>query len=189
MITSKNREKNIFCIEGDWDDDLKNKRSINSALKFLEDSSDIKYIHRNCSTKEEFDKRMEEFIQPKYDDYTIFYLAFHGFRSGIQIGDYDISLDDIADKFENKLSNKMIHFGSCSTLDIDLRHIKRFIKKTNALCVSGFKKEVDFIPSTMFDILYFEMCQQYKRVTYIDNGMNYYYRQLCKELEFRMIYI
>ena len=45
---------------------------------------------------------------------------------------------------------------------VQLAQIKDFINKTGALCVSGFGKNIDFISSTVFDILFFEMCQKYK---------------------------
>jgi hypothetical protein len=99
-----------------------------------------------------------------------------------------LSLDDFADMAEGKLKNKILHLGSCETLNMSKAHIKKILKKTGALCISGFKKEVPFISSTMFDVLYFEMCQYYKQMNVIEKHMKNYYGKLMKELQFVMVY-
>jgi len=78
MKIAKNRTKYIFCLEGDWTDDLRKKESIINALKFLDVNYGIKYIHRNCSTYSEFEYRLNEYKKAIYKNYSICYLAFHG---------------------------------------------------------------------------------------------------------------
>jgi hypothetical protein len=82
----------------------------------------------------------------------------------------------------------MFHFGSCETMNIDKSQITAFLEKTGALCVSGFKKEVPFIPATMLDMLFFEMSQYYKQLPALENAMKRNYRTLMKELDFVMHY-
>lgn len=52
MKTANSYAKQIFCLEGDWHPDLRQKDTIENALKFMETASGmkIKYIHRHCST-------------------------------------------------------------------------------------------------------------------------------------------
>lgn len=191
MKTANSYTKQIFCIEGDWHPDLREKDTIENALKFMETASGmkIKYIHRHCSTHEELQNRIVEYNKRRYNKFSIFYLAFHGVPNGLKLNNKQIlTLDELADMAENKLRNKILHLGSCETLNINRRDIKRFLDKTGALCVSGFKKEVPFVSSTIFDVLYFEMCQYYKQMNTIEKHMKNYYGKLMKELQFVMVY-
>ncbi len=191
MKTATNYAKHVFCIEGDWHPDLRQKDTIENALRFMETASGmkVKYIHRHGSTHQELESRINEYEKKRYDQFTIFYLAFHGVPNGLKLGQKTIlTLDELGDMAENKLKNKILHLGSCETLNIDKRYIKKLLKKTGALCVSGFKKEVPFVSATIFDVLYFEMCQYYKKMDSIEKYMKLYYGKLMKELEFIMVY-
>ncbi len=183
--------KHIFCIEGDWHPDLRQKDTIESALKFMETASGmkIKHIHRHCSTRHELENRMKEYERAIYKQFSIFYLAFHGVPNGLKLDRKNIlTLEELGEMAENKLQNKILHLGSCQTLNIDKRYIKKLLKRTGALCISGFKKEVPFVSSTIFDVLYFEMCQYYKKMDVVEKYMKQYYGKLMKELEFVMVY-
>lgn len=186
----KKNSKNIFCLEGDWNENLKLKSSILPALELLEINNDINAIYKTCSTYEEFENRINQIINDKrkYKSYEIIYLAFHGRKNKIIIGDYDYSLEDIATTFEGKLEDKIIHFGSCKTLAIIEDVATDFLKKTGAKAISGYGKNVSFISSTVVDVLFFEMCQKYDRITTIKENMYQHYRELCNALAFKIYY-
>jgi hypothetical protein len=112
-------------------------------------------------------------------------LAFHGIKNQIFIGDEAYSLEKIAATFEGRLEDKMIHFGSCKTLSIDEDQAKYFLEVTGAKAISGYGKNVDFISSTVVDILFFEVCQKYERIHYIKQNMNKHYSELCSDLDFK----
>jgi hypothetical protein len=191
MKTATNYAKQIFCIEGDWHPDLRQKDTIENALKFMETASGmkIKYIHRHCSTEQELQNRINEYNKRRYNHFSIFYLAFHGVPNGLKLSQKTIlSLEDLAEMAKNKLKNKIVHLGSCETLNISRKEISKFLQTTGALCVSGFKKEVPFVSSTIFDVLYFEMCQYYKQIHIIEKHMKNYYGKMMKELQFVMVY-
>ena len=189
MKFSKHYVKHIFCLEGDWTLDLRKKASIRSSLQFLSDNSNINFIHRTCSTREELAFRMEQFRRKRYEVYSICYLAFHGLQNGIKVGSDFVTLEDLAEMAENKLQDKIIHFGACKALGLNKKYVHQFLKKTKALCVSGYKDDIDFLPSTVFDMLYFEMCQEYRDIRCIDRDMKSYYGRLVKELKFSMHYL
>jgi hypothetical protein len=191
MKTANSYAKQIFCLEGDWHPDLRQKDTIENALKFMETASGmkIKYIHRHCSTPQELENRINEYTKKRYAQFSIFYLAFHGVPNGLKLSPKNIlSLDELAEMADGKLQNKILHLGSCETLNISRPQIKKILKKTGALCISGFKKEVPFVSSTIFDVLYFEMCQYYKQMNVIEKHMKNYYGKLMKELQFVMVY-
>lgn len=191
MKTASSYAKQIFCIEGDWHPDLREKDTIENALRFMETASGtkIRYIHRHCSTQQELEHRINEYTKRRYAAFSIFYLAFHGVPNGLKLSEKNIlSLDELAEMAEGKLHDKILHLGSCETLNISKARIRQFMNRTGALCVSGFRKEVPFVSSTIFDVLYFEMCQYYKQMHVIEKHMKNYYGKLMKELQFVMVY-
>jgi hypothetical protein len=186
---SKYHKKNIFCIEGSWDYNLKNKRSIKAALEFLELNSGIKSIRKDCSTISQFNSLLSTSLQKTYKEYGIIYLSFHGKPGLLKVEKRKkFSLDMISGFLEGKAKDKIIHFGSCSTLDLPPRELRAFWHETGALAISGYTKDIDFIDSTILDILYFRICQNYKKIPLIERDMHLYYRKLIRELGFKMIY-
>ena len=84
--------------------------------------------------------------------------------------------------------NKIVHFGSCNTLDTDERNIKKFLETTHALCVCGFKSDIDFLESSVFDMLLLQKFQEYKDVSAVDRDLKKNYRKLINKLNFRLMY-
>ena len=84
----------------------------------------------------------------------------------------------------NRANGKIIHFGCCSTLNVSKWVINKFLKKTNALAVSGYKTDIDFIESTVYDLLYFQQCQKSFSMKVIEKNMKAYHNKLGKELGF-----
>jgi hypothetical protein len=84
----------------------------------------------------------------------------------------------------------MLIFGSCSTLDIDIRHLKRFLKETGALAIGGYKTDVDWMLSAANELLLFEALQSNE---FSQRGINAIQKKSLdvakrfNELEFRMV--
>jgi hypothetical protein len=193
MKIAKAKHKNIYCIEGNWTHDLRDRRSIKTGLEFLEHNSyskkNVLHIHRQSSSLHEFENLLKESVFKKYDKYSILYLAFHGHEGMLRVGKRStISIDGIAEILEEKAQNKIIHFGSCETLNVKKPQLNRFLKRTGALAVSGYEKTIDFMPSTFLDLLYFQFCQQYQKMYLVEQDVKQYYGKLARELGFKMVY-
>jgi hypothetical protein len=188
MPLAKFYDKHICCLEGDWTEDLSVKQSIVSALDFLEVNSGIKYIHKNCVTREQLQHYILKYTLKKYEKYAVCYLAFHGDPNMIYLGKEKVYLEELEEMARGRFKNMIVHFGSCSTLKIQRNKILRFKEVTGALAVSGYTHDVAFLPSSIFDMLFFEMCQQYRNIYWIDKSMRKYYGNLIKQLGFRFIY-
>ncbi len=184
MKIAKTYNKEVFCLEGDWNKNLKKQTSVQEVLMFLKRNRDIDYIHRHCGTKENLKYYLQQWQLKKYKEYSILYLTFHGKPNQILVGKEIVTLDELAEWLGSNCYNKIIHFGTCHTLKTDKRHIKRFLRKTNALCVCGFGKEIKFVEGCVFDILLIDMLQEFKNITRVRAYIKKYYHSLSNKLEF-----
>jgi hypothetical protein len=189
MRFSKTYNKEVFCLEGDWSRDLKSQTSVQEVLTFLKKNRDIDYIHRHCGNRENLVYYLRQWQLKRYKDYSILYIAFHGKPNQILIGKEVVTLDELAEMLGPNCHNKIIHFGTCHTLNTDLRHIKRFLRNTNALCVCGFGKEIKFVEGCVFDILLIDMFQEFRNITRVTAYIRQYYHSLAKKLEFKLVHL
>lgn len=187
------RAKGVFCLEGAWYPNLKYNRSVRHMLELLSACEGARHIYKDCATMEELRFYLENWSQKRYRDYPILYLAFHGKPAILQVGKVHLSLDDVAALLEGKCARRIIHFGTCGTLDCHRRDIERFLKRTQAVAVCGFRGDIDWLKSTAFDLLMFEILQNYEISR---RGMPAFYREvrrcyarLCTELGFRLEYL
>ena len=180
------KEKGILCIEGSWENDHRDKKSVEKALEFLECIENVKFIVKQCHNQATLEELTRDSMQSRYSKYSILYLAFHGKPGMINVGKRSkyVSFDEVADMIGDKANGKIIHFGCCSTLKLDGWAIRRFIKKTNALAVSGYSKDIDFVRSTAFDIMYFQQCQRAFDIRKVTKQMKKYHSKLGNELGF-----
>ena len=65
-----------------------------------------------------------------------------------------MTLSEIADVLEGELAGCAVHFGSCSTMRTKRANIDDFLHHTKADLVSGYRKQVDFVESTAWEIIW-----------------------------------
>jgi hypothetical protein len=152
--------KGIFCIEGLWENDLKQKSTVQPILDLLHLNEKIPYICRDSATIEELEFYLKKWTQKAYKKYPILYLAFHGEENEIVPGRRNYSMDDLRDLVKGQCKNKILIFASCSTVSIDKRKLKTFLKVTDALAVCGYKNDVDWMKSTAFELLLLSTLQE-----------------------------
>ncbi|HVA99475.1 MAG TPA: DUF6642 family protein [Bacteroidia bacterium] len=189
MRIAKNYKKDIFCLEGDWQKDLRDKSSINAALTFLQQNFNIRHIYKQCGTRENLEYYLSLWKQKKYAAYSICYFAFHGEPESIKVGKEFVTLDELGDMLADSCKDKIIHFGSCKTLDTNRKNIIRFLERTGALCVCGFETDIDFLESSVFDMLLIEKFQKYKDISKVERDIRYYYGTLVRKLKFNILYL
>jgi hypothetical protein len=148
--------KGIFCLEGFWYGDHRDPTTVLPILELINRCHKIPFVHHRCATKEEVLYSLQRWKTKSFNTkYPILYLAFHGQEYEIKVGNYHFTLDEIADVLEDKCEGVIIHFGSCLTLNVNKNKLQKFMERTKALCVMGYKIEVDFIESTSLDLLLF----------------------------------
>lgn len=86
MGNTENKIRHIYCIEGNWNKHPHSNQSIKPILDLLFTFSKIKYIYKKCITKRDFIKGLQSFTQKRYSNYTVLYIAYHGRKNRICIG-------------------------------------------------------------------------------------------------------
>jgi hypothetical protein len=147
------QSKGVFCLEGQWDADLRKTTSVRAVLQLLHDNCDIDYVFRDCATEQEFAYYIGRWVLRQYDAFPILYLASHGEAFSLCLGQHTCDLDELAGMLEGRCQNRLVVCASCSTLDVDKRHLKRFLKRTEALAICGYCLDVDWMKSTAFELL------------------------------------
>ena len=145
----------IFCLETEWDQsvhDMKKESSVRPLLQYLS-TTGCEFVFRQVATLSEFEYYLEHLSRSSYNRFKIIYLCFHGVEGEIDFANGEsISLAEIATKFRGIFNERKVHFGSCSTLNIDYQEVALFKEQTGAKLVTGYAKKVDFHQSFLFEL-------------------------------------
>ena len=187
----------IFCLEGDWWNDFNRASTVKPILKLLSQGVglSVPFIHRDVGTREELVYYLRRWRQASGKRYPILYLAFHGGPNCLYVGDQRrsdavVKLDELAEMLGSGLSGRAVHFGSCGTMKTDRRNIQRFLKATGLEAATGFKSDIEWLQSSVFDVLFFEAFLRYaitrKGVSSVNQVISTEHRHMKRALEFRM---
>jgi hypothetical protein len=188
--------KGVFCLEGDWEDDLRSRTSVRPVLQLLERCNDpaVPFIRRDVATVTEFEHYLGKWAKRKYDRYPILYLGFHGDPGVLYVGygeDGTVDLDRLEDILEGRCKGRVIHFGACGTLATHGNRWKRFFQRTKALAVCGYKEDVDWMLSAAFEIVLLSGFQQNTLtragMAAVNRRVQSQTSRLGRDLRFRMI--
>jgi len=73
------KSKGIYCVEGLWETDIKNKATVLPMLELLEKRGICKFIYHDCATRHELEFYLKKWKRKSISDkYPILYLTFHG---------------------------------------------------------------------------------------------------------------
>jgi leucyl-tRNA synthetase len=146
----------IFCLEGEWDSNLRRRESVMPMLDLLERLGIAQSIHRDVATKDEFFYYLEKWGQKAYHDYVILYLASHGDSGCLALGKESVMLEELEDALVGKADGGVIYFGSCLTMVTDDDRLKKFVKRTGASVVVGYRAEIGWLEAAAFELLLLE---------------------------------
>jgi hypothetical protein len=174
----------IMCLEGEWSADIRSEESVKPLLQTLQARGEIKYIYRRCGTKAEFEYYLR--LKKYYRDYHIVYLSFHGARGKLKLSPEEvITLEEIPALAHGAFRNKLVYFGSCKTVtDVD-EQLQDFLKKTGASAVAGYTKDVGWVESSAFELLFLYWAAYYKKPAYLLRKLASRYKRLQKLMGFR----
>ena len=194
---TRSRQHNVFCLEGDWSH-IRDKATIEPALELLKSNGEFAfdYIHRDVGVVAELEYYLQKWVQSGLMRYPILYLAFHGNPGRIVVGDARrresrVTLEWLAAQLEGRCKNKLIHFGSCGTLDVHGQSLNSFLRRTEALAICGYRTNTEWFESLAFEIMLLAKLQE---VDWSRRGMAAVQRWLKKQaggmvrsLKFRLV--
>lgn len=178
----------VFCLEGPWDNLLTDRSSVRPLLEVLEGQDIIEFAHRDAATIEEFEAYLRQWTQKQYQRLSFGYLAFHGDQGHLVVGKTKYTLERLGRLLEGRLAGRVLYFGSCGTLGVDLDEIKGLRAQTGARAVCSYTEDVDWIESAAFDLNLIDAVTWYDR---IDAGFKYLEKNhagMCDRLGFRAVW-
>lgn len=143
----------IFCLEGEWDSDLRSRDSVEPILDLLERLRIADSIHRDVATTEELKYFLGKWVQKRYDNYRVLYLAMHGTAGSLYLGSDEIDLDTLEELLRDRCVGRAIYFGSCLTMRVTPERLMEFAANTGARVVVGYRKSVDWLDAAAFEVL------------------------------------
>ncbi|MFW5813365.1 MAG: DUF6642 family protein [Fibrobacterota bacterium] len=161
-------QKGIFCLEGLWDDDLKQKSSVQPILHLLEINGGIPFIYHDAATVEELEFYVSKWKQARYRNYPILYLAFHGENESLLVGRQKYHLGQLANVLRSSCADSFFIFASCKTMMDGHGTISEFMKTTEALAVFGYRNRVCWMYSAALELL---ILTELQKVDFSAKGM------------------
>jgi len=61
--------------------------------------------------------------------------------------------DELADLLEGRCEGRVMYFGSCATLAVHGQSLNRFLRRTGALAVVGYRDDIDVMESMALEVL------------------------------------
>ena len=146
----------LFCLESVADIEEKNDSQLLEFLEHLAREFQITNVYKTTDSFEGFEESLTNLLyHDKYfRDYKIIYLVFEGQGNQIQIDDYYYSLEEVAEIFQGKLTDKIVHFANTMNLDLEDESFQYFIDVTGAKALSGYVNPSPIL-STILDQYYF----------------------------------
>jgi hypothetical protein len=187
--------KGVFCLEiSDWFGTMKKKNTVEPVLELLHHSPlEVPYIHRDVATKEELNFYLRKWTLAEYKNYPILFLAFHGAPGEIFLAQNNkvIKIDELLKILEERCHKKIIHFGACSVFNLQGRILKRILTRFDALAISGYSSEVDWVTSSVFEMLFLAELQKNAMtksgILAVKKRINEIAPKLSKTLGFKMV--
>jgi hypothetical protein len=142
----------MLILESTWDSDSLDQKSVWPFISEFAKIREIRAFHKSFSDAKSFEHWIERFNNQDTPSPKLLYVAAHGQHG--QIGGLNrnirkTSIKEILKKYD---TIKYLHFGTCFFGKND--NFEDFLDEIDHLrWVAGYQNEVDWIDSTLFDIL------------------------------------
>lgn len=183
MAQTKNALKNIVCLESLWNDDVEARLSMHPVLDVIAKSYGVKVTYLSCNTHEEFEFNLKMIRRRR--NAGVLYLAFHGASDCISLPDGNtLSFDKLAELMGQRFKNWVVHFGSCSTCNVDGNRLREFRQQTGVAAVTGYTENIDWIDAAALDMIVLRWLQEYKDMSAMRRRIEKDYTGLVERLGF-----
>lgn len=180
----------IFCVEGQWHRDLRERGSVLPTLELLERCGAIRFIHRNVATPDELGFFLNRWMLRQYADYNVGFFAMHGEPTKLCLTDWHhVELATVADQLEGQCTGKRFYFGSCSVLKASDAKLREFLSITGASLICGYTRSVDWFESAAFETVLLDILANGARLNSTELRMgSAHWAPLAAYLGFRIVY-
>ena len=201
------RKRGIWCMETVWFRSESNQ-SLRPMLDLMHASYATPVVYRNAVSKDEFFYFLDAWATlgkgkrkaNSDEEYPVLVLSYHGAQgtislkddTSIELDDADtwdnsvVSLTEIQEELAGRCTDRIIHFSSCSSLDVRHDEIDDFLNVTNASAISGYSKIVPWVQAFALDLLYLDAVQNANRVKLSPSRMsevNEDFRWGCEDID------
>ena len=182
-------QSKLFCLESVPDVTSQTSSIILPSLEKLALQYNITNVYQTCDSIEGLEESLSTLLYEdrNFNDYEIIYFVFQGRDNNIIIDNYLYSLEEIAEFFEGKLTNKRIHFANTLQLDLDSETAQYFLDVTGTISISGYRNPAPIL-STIIDNPFFGLCQEYDEVTDIVEELFEKHYTLAKAMGLTLYY-
>lgn len=166
MPTRPLNRKRVLCLEtSSWRDKFSDQISVLPALELLHRTGTIdEFVHRHALVAEEFDSYLGwRMMDRRVRTYGTIYLAFHGSRDGLWVGERAIPLAQLSETL-GEVPAGVVHLGSCSVLKNGRASAEDFLRSTRAKAISGYERDVNWLDSAALDIAWLGYIAEYQSV-------------------------
>ncbi|CAL2080510.1 conserved protein of unknown function [Tenacibaculum sp. 190524A02b] len=180
----------IFCLEAVHDIEVDKVTPTQEKLEALTMQYGIASIHKTCDTIEGLEASLNTLVldDHNFKNYEIIYLVMTGEANSICLNDYYYSLQEIAEIFEGRLNDKVLHFSNAKVLDLDEEEAQYFLDITGAKAISGYGNEFNGITSSNLDKVFFNLFKEDDNMFEVVEQLYQKHYKLCKLLDFRLYY-
>ena len=180
----------IFCLEAVSDIETPQVTETQKSLEQLTMQYGIASIYKTCDTIEGLEASLNTLVLDDhyFKNYEIIYLIMTGEANSICLNNYYYTLQEIAEIFEGRLNDKILHFSNAKVLDLDEEEAQYFLDITGAKAISGYGNEFRGVASSNLDKVFFNLFNKDDNMFEVVEELHQKHYKLCKLLDFRLYY-
>jgi len=144
--------KSILVLEAPWDSNSLESSSVWPMIREFAAVRDIKAFHQTFFDKASFEHWIKAYDEMAIAGPKLLYIACHGSNGQLAGLSKNLNRTSIHKAVQAARSVSFVHFGSC--LFGSEKNLQKLLDAAPQLrWVAGYGKEVDWVDSTLFDIL------------------------------------
>lgn len=179
----------LYCIESVPDMELHTHSQVWKFLEKLATHYNIHNIYKACEDMESLEASLGHLIYEDMNtsDFRVLYFILEGEGNKIILNDTVYHLEELAEMFEGKLKNRVIHFANTKSLDLSEDTFQYFLDVTGALAISGYAHSSPIF-SAALDLHYFSLYREFDDVVDLVHKLYDTQGKLYHAMGFRLYY-
>jgi len=157
--------KSILVLEAPWDSGSLESSSVWPMIREFASMRNIKAFHQTFFDKSSFEHWIKAYDEMAIAGPKLLYIACHGSNGQLAGLSKNLNRTSIQSAIQAAHNIRFVHFGSC--LFGSEKNLQNLLDAAPHLrWVAGYDKEVDWVDSTLFDILLWGRIESRDKDTY-----------------------